>query len=215
MVTHDAQFGVQSGLDAREGFLFVVETFAELGRRVSLWWGKDGDGLTFCGLCSLSFCGDEGALVGDVVPVMGFGFSGNPLLSVGMLDWSMVRFLGLYVVMTTSSESRFTARSVNVFLGIEGEFSFLFGEPNRSGDPSRSGEVLTPTLVGEKVRGEEPVCCTGCGTRVGVRGCVGAQEGPTPWSWTDFRSERELRRFLRGWTVGGASPIVLRFERFL
>lgn len=129
---------------------------------------------------------------------MGFDFSWNPLLSVGMFDWRLVRFLGLYVVMTTSSESRLTARSVKVFLGIAGEFSFLFGEPNRSGDPRRSVEVLTPILVGENVRGEEPMSRTGCGTRVGVRGCVGAQEGVTPWSWTDFRSERELRRFFRG-----------------
>ena len=115
-----------------------------------------------------------------------------------MVDWRLIRFLGLYVVMTTSSESRLTARSVRVYLGIEGAFSFLFGDPNRSGDPSRSGGVPNPILVGEKVRGEEPVCCTGCGTRVGVRGCVEAQEGVAPWSWTDLKSESELRRFFRG-----------------
>lgn len=132
-----------------------------------------------------------------------------------MFDWRLVRFLELYVVIITSSESRLTARSVRVFLGIKGEFSFLFGDPNRSGDPSRSGEVPNPILVGEKVRGDELTCCTGCGTRVGVRGCVGAQEDVIPWSWTDLRSESELRRFLRGWTETGASPMVLRLERFL
>ncbi len=106
-------------------------------------------GLTFCGLCNFSFCGDGGVFLDGPGPLTGLESCNLPL-RVGMPDCILFGFFGLYAVMTTSSDSLLTARSVNVFFGIVGEFSFRFG------DPKRCGELPAMNLLGEGVRGEDP-----------------------------------------------------------
>lgn len=118
---------------------------------------------TFCGLCIRSFCDGCGSFFGGMAPFGGHARSVNPVLGAGILDWGLVVFFGLKVVVTTSSDPFLhTAFLGWVDRATIGEFSLRRGDPNRSGDPSRSRAPRRsgdPSRCGDSSRCGDPNRC--------------------------------------------------------